>query len=122
MGNYFSGNKQSSLDNVVNSECGITVLVDKKSLNENTENTIQDEPVKMEKNSTQQPTENFVNTTPAPNQTQPQLQSGGQIDEMDTNGEDYTDDDKIEYTASNPTHPKNKRRRNKKKKNNVTVI
>jgi outer membrane biosynthesis protein TonB len=68
MGNYFSGNKQSSLDNVINEDCSVNIFVDKKSLNENIENTNiiggdnQEEPVITQ----EEPDIDFVNKTPEP--------------------------------------------------------
>jgi outer membrane biosynthesis protein TonB len=70
MGNYFSGNKQSSLDNVINEDCSVNIFVDKKSLNENIENTNiiggdnQEEPVITQEEP--EPKSELVNTTPEP--------------------------------------------------------
>jgi hypothetical protein len=70
MGNYFSGNKQSSLDNVINEDCSVNIFVDKKSLNENIENTNiiggdnQEEPVITQEEP--EPKPELVNTTPEP--------------------------------------------------------
>ena len=68
MGNYFSGNKQFSLDNVISEDCNVNIFVDKKSLNENIENTnivggdIQEEPVFTQ----EEPDIDIVNKTPEP--------------------------------------------------------
>ena len=146
MGNYFSGNKQSSLDNIIKEDCSVNILVDKKSLNENLENNNiiggdnQEEPVITQ----EEPDIDFVNKTPEPTPEEPTPEeptpekptpeptpeeptiTGGSLagSDIDTsvNGGDYSNDDEIEHTISNTTQPKNKKRRNKKKKNNVPVI
>lgn len=70
MGNYFSGNKQSLLDNVINEDCSVNIFVDKKSLNENIENTNiiggdnQEEPVIIQEEP--EPKPELVNTTSEP--------------------------------------------------------
>jgi len=80
MGNYFSGNKQSSLDNIIKEDCSVNILVDKKSLNENLENNNiiggdnQEEPVITQEEpeiTQEEPDIDFVNKTPEPTPEEP---------------------------------------------------
>ena len=152
MGNYFSGNKNSTNANTISTDCNVTIFVEKKSLNENDEiNDVNlqsypqvNNPSSLEvKNGgsiegsdvdTINNVENYSNDVEIDNPTSLEVKNGGSIEGsvVDTinNVEKYSNDVEIDNndksimnTTETTSHGiKHKKKNKKKNKNNVTVI